>query len=596
MTARTLRISLLFTLLSTTFSIDADTDTGAAAHDRIGDFALIDQEGVFHQITRYGYKDALVLISQANGCPVIPSQLPALTTLRQKWETQNVAFLMINSTGRDSREALQAEAATYDLDYPILIDDTQLVAEALGITRVGELIVIEPKTLKLIFKGPLDERSRRRDDPPKPTPLNDALERIVAAETATMDTVVIDVDAAVESGCGQFFDEGDLHAGNTPDYAHDVAPILQENCVHCHREGGIGPFAMDSYHMVRGWSHMIREVLMTRRMPPAQVDPHIGAFSNARHLNDHDLQTLVHWIDQGAPRGDGSDPLLVDARFVADPSWSLGEPDYIVNIPPQNVPATGVLDYRNVVIDLPFETDKWIRAIHFRPGDSKVMHHLLSYIIPPDYDRTADGTPRSQRRFLEGYAPGKFDAMTYPENAGVYIPQGHNLRVQLHYTTYGKETVDNTRIGLYFHDTPPDHEFHNKSVVQGNLAIPPGAVEYKAQQQFVFEKDIVLYGLRPHMHYRGKHFKFKVIYPDHTSEELLSVPNYNFNWQPTYRLQKPKSLPAGSRVVVSGAFDNSEFNPGNPDPSKEITWGAQSWDEMFIGYFAYHFADKSETR
>ncbi len=179
MTNRTIRALLLLALLSTGFSIDADP--GSATHERIGDFALIDQEGVFHQITRYGYKDALVLISQANGCPVIPSQLPALTTLRQKWEAQNVAFLMINSTGRDSREELQAEAATYDLDYPILIDDTQLVAEALGITRVGELIVIEPKTLKLIFKGPLDERRRRRDDPPKPTPLNDALERIVAA-------------------------------------------------------------------------------------------------------------------------------------------------------------------------------------------------------------------------------------------------------------------------------------------------------------------------------------------------------------------------------------------------------------------------------
>jgi len=325
------------------------------------------------------------------------------------------------------------------------------------------------------------------------------------------------------------------------------------------------------------------------------VDPEIGHFTNARYLPDQDLQTLVHWIDQGAPRGAGPDPLLVESVAETDEEWQLGTPDYIVNVPTQQIPATGVIDYMTVMIDLPFDEDKWVRAVHFKPGDPKVMHHLLSYVVPADYERGST-TPRSERRFLEGYAPGKSDAMQFPAQAGVFIPKGYKLSVQLHYTSYGKATEDSTRLGLYFHDSPPEHEFHNKSVTQGDFTIPPGAIEHKTSQQYVFDKEIVLYGLRPHMHYRGKYARFKVIYPDNSTEELLSVPNYNFAWQPTYRLSEPKRIPAGSRVVVSGAFDNSRFNPGNPAPEEPVTWGDQSWEEMFIGYFAYHYADKEVVR
>ncbi|TDI91344.1 MAG: redoxin domain-containing protein [Chloroflexi bacterium] len=568
------------------------------AQTLIGDFALIDHQGKYHQLSRYGHKDAVVLISQRNNCALIADQLPQFKALRQKWEAQNVAFFMINSSTEDSREAIRQEAEVYDIDFPILIDHTQLVGEDLSLSTAPEIIVINPSSRTVVFRGPLDERSRRRSDEPKPTPLADALARTVAGETK--DTVTIaarETDAAKTrdlSACRFSYPQRALHAANHPDYARDVAPILRDNCAHCHRQGGIGPFALDSYMMVRGWSAMMREVLMTKRMPPAQVDPAIGHFSNARYISDKELQTLVHWFDLGSPRGDGEDPL--ENLEIGDAGWQLGEPDYIVNVPAQEVPATGVLDYRHVEIDLAFTEDKWVKAVHFRPGDMKVMHHLLSYIIPADYDWRANRGTRSQRRFLEGYAPGKTDATRFPENAGVYIPKGYKLSVQLHYTTYGKATVDETQIGLYFHDSPPDYEFVNKSVSQGDFLIPAGATEHKASQQFVFENDILLYGMRPHMHYRGKHFKFKVIYPDNTTEELLSVPNYNFNWQPTYKLTSPKMLPAGSRVIVSGAFDNSRYNPGNPDPTKDISWGAQSWDEMFIGYFAYHELEKNEDK
>lgn len=566
--------------------------------EMLGDFALLDQDGVFHKLSRYRHKQAIVLMSYSGQCESTLAQVPRYRNLRERWQAQGIEFLMIDATAQASRANVHEEAQLYDIDFPILIDQNQLVAESLGLTAVPQVVVIDPNRMRVLFNGTLDPRRRRRN--PQQQPLTETLVRIAAGEAADMEPVTLPLatenDGSAQTVCALEFPQREYHAQNTPDYAKDVAPILRENCVHCHSEGGIGPFAMNGYAMIRGWSAMMREVLMTKRMPPAQVDPEIGHFTNARYISDAELQTLVHWIDAGSPRGDGHDPLVEPFVESNETGWQLGEPDYIVHIPPQDVPATGVLAYRNVVIDLPFDEDKWVSAVHFRPGERQVLHHLLSYVIPPNFDWRSDNTPRSERRFLEGYAPGKLDAITYPENTGVYIPRGYKLSMRLHYTTYGKPTVDKTRVGLYFHDTPPPHEFHNKSVTQGEFVIPAGAVEHRVSQQYVFDKSIVLYGLRPHMHYRGKHFKFKVIYPNRTTEELLSVPNYDFNWQPTYRLESPKVLPAGSRVVISGAFDNSSNNPGNPDPTKEISWGAQSWDEMFIGYFAYHFVDADAIR
>ena len=570
----------------------------------VEDFGLIDHTGKFHQLTKYGHKKAVVLITQANGSNYVATQLPRFRALRRQWEPQGIAFFMLNSSPENDRDSVRQEASVFDIPFPILLDTNQLVAERLNVTAVGEILVLDPTSMTKIFHGPITQARRlsararaaaanaNPDAPPPPPPppsLTSVLAKVVAGEAGTMDTVLVPATAAMTKIA---FATRDMHTANPPDYATDVAPILQANCVACHVEGGIGPFAMDSYRSVRGWSAMMRETMMTKRMPPAQVDPSIGHFTNARYLADEDIQTLVHWMDMGSPRGGGEDPLLANVAAVEGPMWELGEPDYIVRIEPQEVPATGVLPYRNVNAELSFDEDKWVRAVQFIPGDKKVLHHLLSYVIPPAYDSSVDGTAQTQRRFLEGYAPGKTEAQVFPENAGVFIPKGFRIRWSLHYTTYGKAAVDETILGLYFHDTPPDHEFLNKSVTQSVLAIPPGDNEYQASQQFVFNQDIVLYGMRPHMHYRGKYFTFKVIYPDNTVEELLSVPNYNFAWQPTYRMASPRTLPAGSRVVINGAFDNSEYNLGNPDPSERITWGSQSWDEMFIGYFAYHNAAK----
>jgi hypothetical protein len=353
-------------------------------------------------------------------------------------------------------------------------------------------------------------------------------------------------------------------------------------------QGGIAPFAMNSYQIVQGFSPMIREVLMTKRMPPAQVDPHVNKFQNANYMSNEQLQTLVHWVSAGSPRGTSKKDPLTDVKPIKE-EWQLGKPDYIVEVPAYTVPATGVIDYFNHVIELPFKEDMYVRAVQFIPGDTRVLHHLLSYMSTPNFDRSKAVSEENVRDFLEGYAPGKTDATQFPKDTGVFIPKGNVLVMQMHYTTMGKEIVDKTRVGLYFSKTHPKYKYLTYPISNGGnaLAIPAGEQEYKLNGSYAVKEDMLLYALRPHMHYRGHAFKFSVVYPDQTRETLMNVPNYNFAWQPTYRLNEPKLLPAGSRIITDGIFDNSKWNAWNPDPAKMAKGGPQSWDEMFIGYVTY---------
>jgi len=274
-------------------------------------------------------------------------------------------------------------------------------------------------------------------------------------------------------------------------------------------------------------------------------------------------------------------------------AWQLGEPDYIIKMPAHEIPATGVLEYINVETDLPFTEDKYVRAVQFIPGDSSVLHHLLTYVTAPDED--FDGGEADQRsiarRFLEGYAPGKVAAMPFPEDTGVFIPAGHKLSMQFHYTTYGRATVDETLLGLYMYDEKPRQENLTRSV-SGRFVISPHAIDRPVHAEYQFNEPVYINGLRAHMHFRGRYMKFSVEYPDGSTEDLLNEVNYSYAWQPTYQLSEHKYLPAGTKVHVTGAFDNSVYNPANPDPDQEVSFGRQSWDEMLIGYWTYYVADK----
>ena len=588
---RTVLRSALLASASVAVMTQTHASTSQAGPAVVGDFGLIDHQGAQQQMTRLGNHKAVVIITQANSCQDNVDQLPKYKLLRTLWKKQGVKFLMLNASKDDNLDSIRRAASVYDIDFPIMHDDTQLVAESLKIAKAGEILVVNPQTMRLAYRGPLDRAAPPTDDgdgaatakTPPAQPLAEALAKVVEGgdikETVTLE---------VKGGCAYDFPAKSLHATAMPDYSQDIAPILKAKCTQCHVQGGIAPFAMNSYDIVRGFSPMIREVLLTKRMPPAQVDPHVNKFQNANYITAKELQTLVHWIDAGAPRGNAKKDPMTDLQPLKD-DWQLGPPDYIVEVPAYTVPATGVIDYFNHVIELPFNEDKYVSAVQFIPGDTRVLHHLLSYMSTPNFDRTKAVSEENVRDFLEGYAPGKTDATRFPQGTGVFVPKGNVLVMQMHYTTMGKEVVDKTKVGLYFHKTPPQHKYLTYPISHGGkaLQIPAGEPEYKLNGQYSFNEDIMLYALRPHMHYRGKAFKFTVVYPDQTRETLMNVPNYNFAWQPTYRLEQPKLIPAGSRIITDGIYDNSKYNAYNPDPSVMAKGGPQSWDEMFIGYVTY---------
>ena len=555
---------------------------GAASSTRVGDFALLDHEGRHHKLSWYGDHSAVVVFIQGNGCPIVRNSAPELKAIRDEYTKQGVMFFMLNPQIQDTRASVVAEASDFGYDFPILMDETQLVAEQLGVDRTSETFIINPRTLEVAYRGPIDDRVdyETQKGQAKNHYLRAALDAFLAG-----DAIATDTPAA--PGCLITFPARDQHAKAPPSYSTDVAPILEQNCVTCHREGGIAPWAMSGHAMVRGWSAMMKEVLLTRRMPPGQIDPHVGRpIMDAAGLSVADLQTLVHWIDAGAPDDDGPDPL--QALEFSDAMFSLGEPDIVLKVPAQEIPATGVLDYRYVPVPMNLKEDIWVRAVEYVPSDRTVLHHIITYLSSPA-DRTAtrerDGGLGDS---LGGFAPGRQPDI-WRDESGALIRAGSSLLLQMHYTTTGKATVDETTIGIYLHDEPPKYVMSGGSAGQRRFLIPPRVKEHKLEGAQEIERDAYLYALMPHMHYRGKYMNYTAEYPDGQSELLLSVPKYDFNWQLNYHLMEPVFLPAGTRIVARGAMDNSDRNPYNPDPDKPVRFGLQTMHEMFFGFTTYRY-------
>jgi hypothetical protein len=553
--------------------------------ERVDNFRLLDQNGASHELYYHSDAKAVVLMAHGNGCDIVRNTLPALKEIREKYRAQGVEFLLIDSNLQDPRDAITQEASEFGIDFPILVDDTQLIGESLGITRTADVFVIDPKTWKLMYRGPVDDRLAYGAQRPAATKLY-----LVDALDATLAGKPIAVAQVEAVGCLVNLPERDRRDAHTQiSYSEQIAPLLTAKCSSCHRSGGGAPWAMTGYDMVRGFAPMIREVIRTKRMPPWHADPHYGSFVGQRSISNEDARMLVHWIEAGAPRGNGPDPL--SGLPPAMTEWTLGEPDLIVEVPAFEVPATGVVNYQYPRAANPLGHDAWIRAIEILPGNRSIVHHVLVGLDDPG--NGSQRAIRGQIGELGGYAPGK-NAVPYPDDSGIFLRKEAGFRFQMHYTPNGKAATDVTRVGLFFYDKPPKHSLHMTLMLDTALSIPANTKAYSARLEHVLDRDIVLYTLLPHAHLRGRAAKFTAIYPDGHQEILLSVPKYDFNWQTTYALNPPKPIPAGTHIVLDMTWDNSAQNPANPDPNRVVRWGEQTWDEMNVGWMRYRYAEEDD--
>jgi peroxiredoxin len=545
----------------------------------VDDFTLLDHEGRSHRLSWYGDRKAVVLFVQGNGCPIARSTLPALATLRSEFAPRDVVFLGLNASPQDDRASVAREAHEYGIDFPILIDETQLVAESLAVTRTAEVLLIATDGWRVVYRGPVDDRLHyEAQRPAREQHLRDALRALLAGKP---------VETPVREAPGCLINLGgrDRARPNGVSYTADVAPLLARRCVACHRTDGVAPWAMTGYEIVRGWAPMIREVVRTRRMPPWHADPAFGHFRNALAISGEEQRILVEWVEAGAPRGEGADPLA--EKLPAQPEWALGPPDLVIAAPEQEIPATGVVPYRYERVEVPIERDVWVREVDLQPSNRRVMHHGLAWIVYPE-GRRAPPTegPAFTSGMFAAYVPGR-EVYPLPDGGGYLLPAGAKIRFQLHYTTTGRPERDAPRLGLYLSERPLAHELKTGAVASFDFAIPPGAPDHRETAERTIGRDILVYQWSPHMHYRGKSMRIEADFPDGRHETLLSVPSYHFNWQHRYVLAEPLRVPAGTRLVAHAAFDNSERNPANPDPTSWVRYGEQTFEEMLFGYFLY---------
>jgi hypothetical protein len=589
------------------------------------DFSLLDQDGKHHQLRRNAGDRAVVLFVHGVGCPIVRQSVPALNALQaiyrvepsdflaatrrqfpepglglldrakqrfgyevdryltRRWLTdrheRGVSFLMLNASPQDDRANLRVEANDLGIKMPILKDDTQLVARGLGISRTAQALLIDTRSWQVVYRGPIDDRLDFEAAKPVATrqPLRDAIDALLAGRTPAQ-------QADFETpGCAITLPDGPRRDIS---YSQEVAPLLLEKCAACHRRGGIGPWAMDSYETVKGWSAMVREVVSTRRMPPWHADPDIGHFANDRSLSTEQIRILADWAEAGAPRGEGPDPLL-ERVSEDDEGWPLGKPDIVIEAPTQDIPAQGVLDYRYADVPLPIDRDIWVRAVHLKPSDASVVHHEFAFLkFPAGHEAAEPDVQMGINGFFAAFAPGLVPQQ-FPDGSGQFVPKGTVIQFQQHYTPTGRATQDRSRLAIYLLDAPPARELRVASAHNTRFRIPALEPAYPSKAHIRFNEDVVLHALFPHMHLRGRSARYEARLPNAKVQPLLSVPRYRFGWQTLYFLREPLPLPASTEVTLNVTYDNSPLNPSNPDPERAVYWGEQTTDEMLIGYLLY---------
>jgi peroxiredoxin len=545
-----------------------------APADEVINFALLDQRGQLHELRRMSGK-AVVLFITANECPIARQSASKIRALREQYAERGVSFLMMNSSPDDDRKSISKEMAELGAWHiPVLKDDTQGVARHLRVKRTGEAIGITTKDWTIFYRGAIDDQMVEGAQKPQPTEryLEQALNEMLEGKP-------VFTPKTVARGCLIHFESGEGKNEQGVSYTKEIVPILERKCLGCHSPGNIGSWSMTNHKKVKGMASMIEEVLLTRRMPPWDADPVIGKFGNDASLSVAEAQTLLRWVEQGAPKGEGEDPLeKADAKPAA--AWPLGQPDIVLRLPKsEQIPATGVLDYRHIPVMAGNTNEAWVGGVWVKPGNNKVVHHIIA--------RVKDGGQKDhlgQREMFAGWAPGATQGW-YPEGSGKRLPANAKFDFEMHYTPNGSPQTDQTEIGLYLLKEKPRKRFESVPVVNTTFEISPGDADARADGMHAFTRGATLHSVTPHMHLRGRTMKFELLSPDGKRETVCSIPRYDFNWQLTYVLAKPRPIVPGTWALLSGSWDNSARNPANPDPKKTVHWGDQSFDEMFLGWY-----------
>jgi thiol-disulfide isomerase/thioredoxin len=520
-----------------------------------------------------GTHKAYVVVFTTTSCPVAQRYLPRLQELYTEYRQRDVQFVAINAAPDDSIQDIALQALDYGLELPVVKDFEGDCVRALGVDRTPQVVVLDGER-RLRYRGRIDNQYRLGGVKRSPDrhDLKEAIEDVLAGRKVKKAETPVD-------GCAITFHQVPKSARSLT-YARDIAPLINRHCVECHRPGTEAPFALTTYEKVAAKAATIAEVVAEQRMPPSFAHPDFGKFLHQRGLTRAERDTIVQWVREGQAPGDlAAAPPIPE---FPDRKWLIGEPDQVITAAkPETLPATGYIPYRYVVLPYVFPQDTWVQGIEIMPSNPRVVHHAnLAYVsLAKGFD--------VDRNFLTGKVPGGVP-VDLDSGIAVLIPKGHSLAFQIHYVTTGKEETDQISVGLRFAKEPIRKRMRYKIIADYKFQIPPGAAAHPVAATRELECDATGIGLFSHMHLRGKDTTFIAHYPDGKAERLLVLPNYSFDWQLSYRWEEGKQrFPKGTKLECSSHFDNSPFNPYNPNPKATVRNGPQTHDEMMQGFFFY---------
>lgn len=547
---------------------------GFVPGERVEDLPVRDTHGQAATVHALKGSKGAVLITYDTECPVSQRYEPRLRELAAAYRDKGFNFALVDVTPHALADARKAAARHPQLRT--IFDEKKALATSLRAKSTAEAFVIDASgTLR--YRGAIDDQYGI--DYQRPAAKNPWLRDAMEAVARGGDVRVTTTEAR---GCPLALGFKDVKAAQAVTYHERVSRIIQNNCQTCHRVGGLGPMPLENYRQVFDRRAVIELMVGSGRMPPWSAKHGVGEWTNDRSLSERDKRDLLAWIKDGGPEGD---PRAAPQPRRFNAGWNIGKPDYVLKIPePINVPAQGVVEYKYVYAKTNFNEDKWITALEVKPTQPKVVHHVLAFLEEPG---RPNGEPASNGLygFFAATVPGSV-GVTFPAGTGKRLPKGAWIKFEIHYQPNGTEVMDQTAIGFRISPVPL-REVESRAAHNVDFVIPPNAPRHAVKAAYDFKKAGTLTSLFPHMHLRGSAFRYDLRYPDGKVITLLDVPKYDFSWQSYYELKTPLEVPAGAQLQATAWYDNSKANPWNPDPSKAVRWGHQTWEEMMIAYFDF---------
>jgi hypothetical protein len=538
------------------------------------ELSFIGEDGKPRSLTEFRDKTVVLAVRDLD-CPVSRNYAPRLAALEKEFtHLAGSEVLVIHLFPGDAKSPaeLRKELTEHGHTGVMARDPDGSLSRALRLRTTSEVFVFD-RSRTLRYRGAIDDQYGigYRKDSPRTHYLRDAVKAVI-------DRQLVTIPATTAPGCLSEHAEEvvkPIAANRDITYHNRISRIIQNHCQTCHRDGGAGPFLLETYAQVFAKRKMIGSVIEDRIMPPWGAKHEPGKWLNDPTLAAQDEVDLLSWIENGAPEGNPDD---APVPLEWPSGWQIGEPDLVIKLPEAiRIPAEGKVRYQYVKVKNPLKEDRWIKAMELRPTAPQVVHHALVFLGRELHGGGLQG-------YFTGLVPGETTS-TFEDGFGKLLPAGETLIFQLHYTTNGKATTDQTELGFVFYDERPAREIHTQAAATTDFMIPAGAKRHKVVADYDVRIPGTILSFAPHTHLRGKAFRYDLIHPDGRVEELIDIPRYDFNWQMRYKLATPVYAPLGSKIRATAWYDNSADNPANPDPTRNVRHGEQTWDEMMIGYF-----------